>query len=430
MRIETTLPEMFGFGWHLAPAFWPMPYCWMLRLQRNDMVGPSVSAAWAVLALALLLSWQFLTVQYNRAGNWTALFLTGQSSAIPPDLTPGTYRFPGAGYDGEMYRSVAHDPFMKRGFAHYMDGPAQRYHRLLVPLLAYLLVAGHQPWIDASYIAVVDMFVLLGAYWFSRWAALAGLHPAWAPAFLLVPASLISMDRMTVDVGLAAFTFAFALYWQTRSWAKLYVVLLLACLVRETGVLLVGGVCLFELLNRRFARVVLWASSSLPMFIWYLFIRGKFHERTHYGVPFWFARRLGAGLFYRMFQPPRYPLAPIQEAIARSADVLALAAILLAAIMAIFLLHARPWGPVAISAVLFTALVFALTNGRYWTDVNGYARVLSPLLILVALPFLAGKTGTTLPWWLGLAPAALVDLRLSLQFASTIGGVIRGLVHL
>ena len=121
----------------------------------------------------------------SRLETGPLLFLTGQDFTMPPDLAPGTYRFPGTGFDGEMYRYVAHDPSGQRGYARYMDGPAQRYHRILVPALAYLLVAGRQPWIDASYIAVVALFVFLGAYWLSRWAVLAGVHPAWALAFLL-----------------------------------------------------------------------------------------------------------------------------------------------------------------------------------------------------------------------------------------------------
>jgi hypothetical protein len=408
-----------------------MPYFQILRFGESDVAHrPVASAAWALAALSLFLLWQILTVHYNRSGNWTSLFLTGQDYAIPPDLAPGTYLFPGPGFDGEMYRYVAHDLFMQRGYARFLDGPAQRYHRILVPALAYLLVAGHQPWIDGSYIAVVALFVFLGAYWLSRWAVLGGVHPAWALAFLLVPATLISMDRMVVDGALAALTVAFALYWTSGKWIGLFIVLLLACLVRETGLLLAAGLCLFELLNRRFARVVLWASTALPMFLWYWFIRGKFPEKTHYGTPTWFANKFGPGLFYRMLHPPRYPLPPWLEVVARSADVLALASILMAAILAVVLLvRGQPKGPLALAGLLFVALAFALTYGQYWTDVNGYARVLSPLLILVALPSIARKTRAGIPWWLGLVPPIVVDLRLGLQFTSAIGGIVRGVLH-
>jgi len=409
-----------------------MSYCQKLPSGQTDAVGrPRVSATWAVVALALSLLWQFLTVHYNRAGNWNALFLTGQLLAVPPDLARGTYLFPGTGFDGQMYRYVAHDPFLQRGYARYLDNPGERYRRILVPALAYFLAAGHQPLIDASYIAIVGLFVLLGAYWLSRWAVLVGAHPSWALAFLLIPATLISMDRMTVDVALAALTVAFAVYWKTGSWWKLFVVLLLACLVRETGLLLVAGVCLFDWINRRFARGALWASASLPMFAWYWFVSGKFHEKTRYGAPTWFLKKLAPGLFHSVLQPPRYPLPATLEAIARVADVLALAAILFASILAIALfLRVRPRGPLAIAALLFAALVFALTSNQYWTDPYGYPRVFSPLLILIALPSITREAGTLSPWWLTLVPALVIDLRVGMQFVWAISGAVRGLLHL
>src|SRR6476469_2787026 len=94
------------------------------NLNRNPRLSATaVSLAWAVGAVALLLLWQFLTVHYNRDRNWTALFCTGELREMPPELEAGTYRFPNTyGYDGEMYRYVAHDPFLQRGFAQYVDG--------------------------------------------------------------------------------------------------------------------------------------------------------------------------------------------------------------------------------------------------------------------------------------------------------------------
>lgn len=430
------LPETRSLVAQRSPGFLAamagaVSYCQKLRSRHNDVTNrPVVSAAWAGAAVALLLLWQFLMVHYNRGGNWTALFLIGQQYAMPPELAAGAYRYPGHGFDGEMYRYVAHDPFMQLGYARYLDLPAQRYHRILVPALAYLLAFGRQGWIDGSYIAAIALFVFLGAYWLSRWAALAGVHAAWGLAFLLVPATLISMERMTVDVALAAFTVAFAVYWRTVSWWKVFAVLVLACLVRETGLLLVAGACLFELWERRFLRALLWASAALPMLAWYGLIRRTYYERTHFGAPRWFASRLGPGLFQRLLDPPHYPLPALQQTIARTADVLALSAILLAAILAVLLLfRTRPIRPLELSGLLFMALVFALTSGQYWTDVNGYARVLSPLLILVALPSVAKETPAGIPVWLGLVPAIVVDLRLGLQYTAAIGGVVRGMLH-
>jgi hypothetical protein len=393
----------------------------------NKATHAGISVAWAVLAMALLLLWQFLTVHYNRAGNWTALFIIGQDFPAPPELAGGTYTFPGKGFDGQMYRLVAHDVFLQRGYAKYIDVPAERYHRILVPALAYLLVGGHQPWIDASYVAVIAIFVMLGAYWLSRSAVLTGRHPAWALAFLLLPATLISMDRMTVDVALAAFTVAFAFYWRTGAWAKLFTVLLLACLARETGFLLAGGCCLIELFRRRWVRAAIWASTALPALAWFLFLRRTFPEHTNFGVPAWFAKGLTPGIFYPLLQPPHYPLAPLLETIARWGDVISLTAILLASVAAILFVRVRPLNPMAIAAALFVVLAFAISNPRYWLDVNGYARVFSPLLLLAGLGTMAGEG--RVPWWTGLVPAILVDLRLGMEFASAAGGVVRGLLR-
>lgn len=421
------LPEILRrAGWNRAGT--SMSYCQVLRFGKQGPNGQAlVCLAWAILALSLFLCWQFLTVHYNRGGNWTALFLTGRKSAIPPDLVPGTYTFSGVGFDGEMYRYVAHDLFLRRGYLQYIDGPAQRFHRILVPALAYLLVAGYQPWIDTSYIAVIAFFALLGAYWLSRWAVLTGHHPAWALAFLLVPATLISMDRMTVDIALAAFTVGAAVYWRTGAWVKLFIVLMLACLARETAVLVAGGFCLAELWNRRWVRAVTLGLAMVPALVWYLFIRRALPEETHFGVPTWVADRVNLGIFRDLFRPPHYPLPPLLELIARWGDVLSLAAILGAAILAILFLRANPGNPLALGSVLFVVLIFLLTEPIYWNDVNGYGRVFSPLLILVGLGSLAGESGV--PWWTGLVPAIVVDLRLSMEFASAAGGILRGLLR-
>lgn len=252
---------------------------------RNDLprAGPGPSLAWALAALTILLLWQFLTVHYNRGGNWTALFLTGTQYPVPQQLDAGTYRFPGAGYDGQMYRYVAHAPFSPKIYERYIDKAEDRYRRILIPALAYLLAGGQDAWIDGAYIALVALFVFLGAYWLSRWAVLEGAHPAWALAFLLAPATLISMDRMTVDVALAAFTAGFVLYSSSAEWTKFYFILMLACLARETGLLLVAGACAFELFRRRFPRALLWASAGVPALAWYAWLRHAYPARPRLG---------------------------------------------------------------------------------------------------------------------------------------------------
>jgi hypothetical protein len=358
---------------------------------------------------------------------------------MPPELEAGTYRFPNTnGYDGEMYRYVAHDPFLQRGFAQYVDGAIPRYSRILVPGLAFLVAGGRQDLIDGAYIAVVDlidgayiavvaMFVLLGAYWLSQWASLSGFHPACGLAFLLVPATLVSMDRMTVDVALAALAIGVAWYSKTESAAKLYTVLAMACLVRETGLLLVAACCLVDLLTKRFKAAAIWATACLPLLGWYLFLRNKLAvSGTGGGVPRWTYRRLGPGIIGRLLHPIRYPFTEPMEVLTRSLDVVALTGIVCAIVTAIILMRLRPLGPVSIAAFLYAALAIAMVNVHYWDWCYSYARVFSPLLIFIALQTTASKPRMR-AWWWSLAPTALVDLRIGLQLGVQALGILRGL---
>ncbi len=394
------------------------------------MTPALVSFAWAALAVAVLLLWQFLNVRYNSAGNWTALFCTGQNQRVPPELEAGTYRFSATGYDGQMYRYVAHDPLLQRGLAQYVDAPVIRYRRILVPGLAFALAAGRQSYIDAAYIAVVAIFVALGSYWLSRWASLHGFHPAWGLAFALAPATLISSDRMTVDGALTALTVGFAYFVSARSSAKVYLVLVLACLTRETGAFLVAGCCIFELWERRFTRTVIWATACLPALGWYWFL----HRRFHVGAivrgtsfPRWFLHNLGTGIVGRMLHPIRYPFPPAIELLARSLDVAALAGVLCAVIMAVVLLRVRPRNPVPLAGFLFALLAIALANPRYWDLCYSYARVFSPLLVLVALEAIPWKV-RPIAWLAAIIPTALVDLRIGLELGSENLRIFRGLL--
>jgi hypothetical protein len=406
-----------------------MTYCVLPNLESDkprDKRG--VSLAWALLAVALLMSWQFCTVHYNWHGNWTALFCTGEKLRVPPLLDPGTYRFANStGYDGQMYRYVAHDPLGRLGFSEYIDDRVLRYRRILIPALAFALAGGRQESIDKSYIAVIAVFVLAGSYWLSRWAASQKLHPAWGLTFLLTPATVVSMDRMTVDVGIAAFTVGLAYYATIRSTARLYCVLLLACLARETGALLLAATWTYELWSGRFARALGYATACIPMLIWYRFVSTHFQVAgTGFELPRWLEPKFRWGIVGRMLDPLRYPLPAALEALTRSLDVIALLGIIGAIAASILLLFLCSPDPLRMTGALFAILAVVITRPHYWDECFSYSRIFTPLLIATALSALNGKAGTR-PWWWMLAPAVLVDLRIGLQLGPQALGVLQGI---
>jgi hypothetical protein len=370
--------------------------------------------------------WQAATVHFNYGGNWTGLFCTGSLERIPPEFSAGTYVFPDShGYDGQFYRYMAHDPWFQRGLWRYQDSPMLRSRRILLPALAWLLAAGQDRFIDAAYVILILLSVFAGSYWLGRYAVLHGRHPAWGLAFLAVPATLISIDRLTVDVALLALCAGFAWYVKKGSLAGLCIVLALAGLTRETGFLLVAACVLCAMLRRQWRRALLFSATCAPALAWFWFtaqhVAGKITHSPLY-VPRWLYRFAGGGVFAKLFEPSSYPGFPIYVArIVQAADTIALCGFILALGFALWGWW-RSFDEERCAALLFTLLALVLTDPGYWAEVYAYGRPFSPVVFFVGLRGIAGGPAATL------APAVLMDLRVGVQLTSQVWRILRGLL--
>jgi len=345
-------------------------------------------AAFALLCALCLIAWQALTVRYTYSGNWTGLFCTGAQFPPPPPLaSEHLYVFPKAGYDGQAYHDIAHDPFFRRGFARYIDAPRLRYRRILVPGLAFLLAGGRDGAVDAAYIAVVLCFIALGAWWLARLGVLFGYGARLGLCFAAVPAVLISVDRMTVDVAFAALIVGFVLY--ARQWraGRLYAVLVAAGLSRETGLLLAAACVLWLAWERRFRAALLFSTAALPATAWMIFVQ----LRTSPVDAHLLTWRLLSGFVGRLLHPFAAAPSPAIRAFIDTFDVVALAAVGLALVWAALSAWRRTLTPVSIAIYLFALLVMVLAPGDAWSDVYSFGRTLSPLLLLCALDGLAER---------------------------------------
>ncbi|MBI5085650.1 MAG: hypothetical protein HZB13_13750 [Acidobacteria bacterium] len=379
-----------------------------------------------LLAAALAFAWQAATVRANYDGSWSALFCAGDRFAVPPELAwERIHVFPDSGgYDGQFYHYMAHDPLRVRGLDKYIDLPRLRYRRILLPLSAYLLAGGQDRFVDTAYRAVILLWVALGAYWLGRFAISTGRGPAWGLAFLFVPAVIISLDRLVVDAALAALVLAFALYVKEGSPWKLYLVLLCATLTRETGVLLLTGYCLYLLLRRAWRHALLFATAAVPAAAWFGYlqlrmagdlVRPFVHSaRGLVGMESHVPLRLKLGM-------PEYQLPHALAGTLTVLDYLSLLAIALAVLLAVRFVLRRERGPRDVVALLFALLVVWLAFVFSHRDPYAYPRVVSPLLILVALPALEGRGR------LALLPIALVALRVAAQLTLQAAGVARAL---
>jgi hypothetical protein len=386
-------------------------------------------------ALAVL-SWQAATVHFNYGGNWTALFMTGQLSPSPPPELPRTYIFPGShGYDGQYYRYVAHVPWFRADWARYFDSPRMRYYRILIPALAWLSALGQSRLVDGAYVGLILCCVFLGTYWLALYAVEEGRQPAWGLAFLLLPATLTSIDRMTVDVAMGALCVAFVRYTRRPSPVRLYMTLLLAPLVRESGALLVAAQCGYDLFGNRWRRAVGYATAILPGAAWYVYVwkyvsatgaisaMGAVHTQQSMSVlPRWMFKYPGVGIVMELFRPWHYPFSPWLNRALQCADALALCGFLALMLTGIWSLRKYPWDVEQWAIIGFVALAMATSVPSFWGQVYSYGRPFSPLIFFSALRLL--RAGAV---W-ELVPLSLLALRVLVQMAPQAIGIAHGLL--
>ena len=332
---------------------------------------------WACLATLASLVWIWASVQIRFHGNWTGLYCAGSAHSVPPDLRSDMFVFPGpAGYDGQFYYYIAHAPFSISKYAAYLDAPRMRYRRILVPLAAWMLAFGQSGAIRYTYVAVVLMSVLAGAYWIGRFTR----SPVWGSGFLFFPATLISLDRMTVDATMAAVTAGFVYYSaRERAW-KLYVVLMLATLVRETGFLLVAAWCIWMVWRREWRRAAAFATAAVPGLVWMIIVQlhtGPEAVASLSYVPFraWVTEFLN---------PAEYPAPPVPAWVLQALDRLELIGILLAIVFAV----SAGKGAIRIAAFLFGSLyafMVLLEGRREMFDPFAVPRSFGPIFVLAAL---------------------------------------------
>jgi hypothetical protein len=373
----------------------------------------------ALICLAIGFAWQALTVHYNRDGNWSALFLTGSRFPVPPALaSENLYVFPdSAGYDGQMYHYVAHDPLLRNGLGKYIDSAQLRYRRILLPASAFLLAGGRQGAIDACFIASNLLFLFLGAWWLSRYFVLSGLSPLWSILFVTTPAAVTSLDRLTVDLSLTALAMGFAYYAQIEARWRLYAVLMLAGLSRETGLILIAAYCISRLAQRRFLQAVLYSTAVLPTALWYLYV----DSRTEKIVGAWFRPPL-FGIVNWAIHPFQYQYSLVVNAVITSLDYLSMAGIVMACALALVMLFRNPFGHLEIASALWAAMAVCF-NEFFWQDALGGGRVLSALLVFLIL---RNASRLSIVWCL---PLIFVSMRIWLQLLSPFLGIVKGVLH-
>lgn len=359
--------------------------------------------------------WQFATVHRNYQGNWTALFCIGQETPFPDLPGEDPYRFANSrGFDGQFYYLMAHDPRPAGALAAAIDSPDLRYQRILVPFLAYAGALGTAGNVAFCYVAVNLLFLFLGAWAVGRLAAFYGSNPAWAMAFLAIPAVPISLDRMTVDLALVSLAAAAMYFWTANQTRKLFVVMVLLGLTRDTGILIVAAFAGFFLLRKEWRRAAVAVIAAMPAIIWVTYVTAL-HPLQ---VRPWLPEHPFSFTWDFLVRPESYAFAPAINIIVRALDLAALAGSAAALVIDLREAWRTPATPAAAINVCFGALALYLFALDGWTHVYDFGRVLSPLVLTLLL------SGVFSGRWLLFLPAGLMTLRVAAQMAPQLLGIL------
>ncbi|HEX6477870.1 MAG TPA: hypothetical protein VF043_03425 [Ktedonobacteraceae bacterium] len=200
-----------------------------------------------------------------------------------------------AGYDGQFYYQIAHDPLHA---APFLDKPAYRYQRIVYPLLVAALSFGQAGLIPYMLLLVNFVSIVLGTELFARqlikknlspWYSLAfGLYFGQATAFLFDLTE--PLTYFLVCLGL------FLLFRKRPTFAA--IIWGLAVLSRETAILFPLGYIAMYLYQRRWQDATrFFLLSIIPTVAWYFIVGQYFHTNGLSGAPP-FERIPFQGLFY------------------------------------------------------------------------------------------------------------------------------------
>lgn len=370
--------------------------------------------------LAVLLAWaaQAVTVYSNFGGNWSALYQLGDQAPPRPEWDRDSlYIHAGTkGYDGQFYRLLAHDPLLARTSPRAFDSPRMRRRRILVPALAWLTGFGRDSAIDYAYPAVILGFLAAGVYWTARFAIRASLDPAWGLCFLLLPAAAISVERMTVDIALAALAAGFALYADEGSRRRLWAVAAAAPLARETGIALPAALFLERALRRDWRGAIQAAAALVPWVCWSIYVQlstPSDHVRMAALRPF-------RGLWLRSRQLLGWSGDWNRHAAAAALDDLAIVGVWLLIGFTAYRLLRGPRGPVEWALGAFLAVPLFVRYPGVWTEMYAFGRIMTPALLWLALIAMRERR------WLFAVPAALMLPRMAAQWTAHVLGELSG----
>jgi len=208
-----------------------------------------------------------------------------------------------AGYDGQFFYFMAYDPFLSRfkdnprKYRLMSDAPPYRYSRIGFAWLTKLFSLDRPRLFPKTMIWLILFSHFLGAYFLVRIIQFYGQNPLWALLYMLIPGFPLSLTRALPE-SIAAACVLSGLYFYLKNRPLLASLLFaFSFLTRETAVIFIPGVALFELVKKKNIRnAILISLSIIPLVFWRFYVAWRL-----FGVSGWKSILSGSSNFQSPF---------------------------------------------------------------------------------------------------------------------------------
>jgi len=255
-----------------------------------------------VLASVLVIGATLLLYFYKFDSDITGFFRIGSVLPLSPYLKDQhvLVHQGEVGYDGQQFLSLALDPCLQsQGSIETLDSPRYRYRRILYPLLSHLLGFGNPHVIPYVLVGINCLCIILLVFFIGLDMHRHNQRVWLSLLVLVVPGVWIILSFSTADL-LSSLLLVISIYcYRSNRTVCTSISLSLACLTRETMLLILLGFLLTSIWERKRTQMLHLFWAWIPPVAWNIYVLSRFSSQGTSGIKENFGLPL-AGILYKI----------------------------------------------------------------------------------------------------------------------------------
>ena len=211
------------------------------------------------------------------------------------------------GYDSQFFYYISFDPFLAKLdnpklYRRFIDNPKYRYSRIGFPLLINIFSLGNKEIFPEIMILLILFSHLFAVFYLMKIVKFYQKNPYLAFLYLLVPGFIWSLDfALPESIAVAFFIAGYYYYLENRPIFYIFS-FAFSILIRETAILFLIAIAIWELAKQRKLKTpILLFSSLIPFFLWRAYL--TFRLFPVYGFsPFFYSSKVLSYPFFGFYQ--------------------------------------------------------------------------------------------------------------------------------